>query len=108
MSRGALEWLISIPEDGHLPLGGAAPALIQWHTRAHPAAGLLDMGCTLTALELGHPNPQVLDAVLHEVQLAEPGVTVSVHQAVVPELVARIDTPAGPRCLGAPTPHGQG
>ncbi len=30
MSRGALNWLITIPEDGSVPMGGAAPALIQW------------------------------------------------------------------------------
>jgi hypothetical protein len=28
MSRGNLEWLITIPEDGSLPLDGAAPTLI--------------------------------------------------------------------------------
>ena len=29
MSRGSLDWHISIPQDGSLPLGGTAPVLIQ-------------------------------------------------------------------------------
>ena len=29
MSRGELNWLITIPEDGSLPINGGAPALIQ-------------------------------------------------------------------------------
>ena len=31
MMRGALNWLITIPQDGSLPLDGVAPTLIQWH-----------------------------------------------------------------------------
>ena len=30
MTRGAREWLITIPADGALPLGGAMPMLIEW------------------------------------------------------------------------------
>lgn len=104
MSRGALEWLISIPEDGHLPLGGAVPALIQWHTETHPASGLRDVGCTLVALELWHPAPASVRAVLDELQLAEPGVTVSVGEAAAPTLVALIQTPQGLRRIGTPAP----
>lgn len=104
MSRGALEWLISIPEDGHLPLGGAAPALIQWHTAAHPASGLRDMGCALVAMELLHPKPQALRSVLGELQVAEPGVPLAVREAAVPGIVAHIDTPHGVRRLGMEAP----
>lgn len=53
MSRGDLAWRISIPEDGSLPLGGAAPALIQWHAgprlHHHPALNMPDPGCRLVA-----------------------------------------------------------
>jgi hypothetical protein len=105
MSRGALEWLISIPPDGHLPLGGAAPALIQWHTSVHPAAGLQDVGGRLTALELLHPEPQVLQAVLGDLRVAEPGVELSVREADSPGLVAHVDTPHGPRRIGAEAPR---
>jgi hypothetical protein len=34
MSRGAINWLITIPADGSVPVDGVAPALIEWHTPA--------------------------------------------------------------------------
>lgn len=105
MSRGALEWLISIPPEGHLPFGGAAPALIQWHTHAHPALGLEDKGCRLAALELLHPQAPALRAVLDGLQVAEPGVELSVHEAASPGLVAHIDTPGGLRRIGEAAPR---
>lgn len=104
MSRGALEWLISIPQDGHLPHGGAAPALIQWHSGPHPAESLPYTGCRLVALELLHPDPLALHAILDPLQVAEPGVAVSVRRAASPGLLAHIDTPHGRRWIGRP--HG--
>jgi Glyoxalase-like domain len=106
-SRGALEWLISIPGDGHLPFGGAAPALIQWHTVAHPASSLLDVGCALVALELLHPDARALRAVLDSLQVAEPGVDLTVREAASPGLVAHIRTPHGLRRLGPQAPQSQ-
>lgn len=102
MTRGALEWLISIPKDGSLPMGGAAPALIQWHADTHPAAVMPDMGCRLVALQLLHPDPQRLTHTLAALQLHEPGVALSVHEAVLPGMAAQIDTPHGLRWLGIP------
>jgi hypothetical protein len=102
MSRGTLEWLISIPPDGHLPWGGAAPALIQWHARTHPAAGLQDMGCRLTALELQHPEATSLQAVLNALVVEEPEIALSVREAASPGLLAHINTPHGPRVVGVP------
>lgn len=58
MSRGALRWRITIPQDGALILGGAAPALIQWETREHPASRLIDSGCALLELEIRTPDHQ--------------------------------------------------
>jgi hypothetical protein len=101
MSRGALEWLISVPGDGSLPLGGVAPALIEWHVSPHPAAGMEDAGCALVALELLHPEPQRVSALLRSIGLAEPGVSVSVAEAAAPALVACIRTPSGLRTIGA-------
>lgn len=100
MSRGALEWFISIPEDGSLPMGGAAPSLIQWHSPAHPAAGLQDMGCKLTALDLFHPEPHRLKAVLDQLDVQEPGVSLSVRAAAALGITAHLDTPHGPRRIG--------
>ena len=104
MARGTLEWLISIPNDGSLPLGGTAPALIQWHTDIHPAKGMKHKGCRLVKLELFHPEPQRLKALIGSLQFAESSATLSVSEAAVPGLVAHIDTPLGLRTIGAPHP----
>lgn len=101
MTRGSLEWLISIPEDGSLPLNGAAPALIQWNTPSHPALALRDQGCQLAALELLHPEPARLNALLRDLAVAEPGISLSVAQSGVAGLIATIRTPLGLRTIGA-------
>jgi hypothetical protein len=100
MSRGALEWLISIPEDGSLPLGGVAPALIQWLSGIHPAASMRETACTLVALELLHPEPGRVTALLTSLGIAEPDVQVSVLERSAPGLVAHIRTPQGLRRIG--------
>ena len=99
MSRGALDWRITIPADGSLPLGGAAPGLIQWDSPTHPAAQLPDQGCTLVALDLLHPAPVRVQAVLDGLALAEPAVAVAVRAAPAAGLVAQVRTPAGLRTL---------
>lgn len=99
--RGSLEWLISIPEDGRLPLNGIAPALIQWKESVHPAGGMQDLGCSLVALEFLHPEPERVRALLASLGLAEPDVSVRVTEAAQPGLLAHIDTPHGLRTIGA-------
>lgn len=57
MSRGTLDWFITLRPDGAPPLGGAIPSLIQWETPEHPSAGLPDRGLALERLEVFHPEP---------------------------------------------------
>ncbi len=101
LSRGTLEWLISIPDDGSLPMGGSAPALIQWHTPTHPAAGMPDLGCRLVAFELSHPDLARLQSLCDSLALSEPGVSITLKKAAAPGLKAFIATPRGLRSLGA-------
>lgn len=56
LARDLLRWRISVPSDGLPPLGGLLPALIEWKTDTHPAAGLADTGCELMKLEGFHPD----------------------------------------------------
>lgn len=98
MSRGELEWLITIPADGSLPLGGAAPALIEWHTDTHPALRLDDTGLALERLEIHHPDPARIEALLRTLKIAGP-VAVSKEPATDVRLVAHIRTPQGMRTL---------
>lgn len=101
MSRGALQWLITIPPDGSLPMDGVAPALIEWQAPGHPASRLQDMGCTLYRFEARHPEPDRVNALL-----ATLGLDRSVHVSALPagarpQLVAHIQTPHGLRAIGA-------
>jgi hypothetical protein len=99
MSRGALDWRITIPADGSVPLDGAAPALIEWHADAHPASRMEDRGCALALLEILHPDPDRVSRLLSSLALDAP---VSVRRAepgAAARLVAHIDTPQGRRVL---------
>lgn len=102
MSRGSLEWLMSIPEDGGLPLGGAAPLLIEWNTAAHPATTMQDLGCSLVAVELQHPEPLRVSRLLDSLGFSEHLIRLTVHRSAMPGLVAHIRTPHGLRAIGTP------
>ena len=49
MSRGQLNWLFTIPENGRLVMQRLAPILIQWPEGIHPADTLENSGCSLVA-----------------------------------------------------------
>ena len=104
MSRGDLRWLITIPEDGGVPLGGAVPALIEWGSDRHPTAALPDLGLLLTQLEVFHPDPARVTRLLSAIGLDAPLVVVPPGGAPVPHLVAHVDTPHGPRRLPSSGP----
>ncbi|HWQ10061.1 MAG TPA: VOC family protein [Holophaga sp.] len=96
MSRGDLSWRITIPEDGGLPFGGAAPMLIQWAAGPRPSDRLPDSGCSLVRFERFHPQADAVNVILDQVGLqALPAVV-----GPAPALVAHIQTPSGLRLLG--------
>jgi hypothetical protein len=102
ISRGTLNWLITIPSDGSLPLGGVAPALIEWHVPVHPAARMQDMGCSLARLKLFHPEPNRVTALLGFLGLQQSVQVSGLPASQTPFLVAHIGTPHGVRTIGAP------
>lgn len=102
MSRGTLNWLITIPGDGSVPLDGIAPALIEWHTKTHPASRLDDRGLSLRRLELFHPDPDRISRMLASLRLEGPVTVQPISPSTVPHLVAHIDTPNGLRMLSTP------
>lgn len=102
MSRGPLDWLITIPADGSIPLAGAAPALIEWHSETHPASRLQEQGVSLARLEIVHPDPARISRLLSSIAFAG-SITVSpALSGVEPHLVAHIATRQGPRRLSSP------
>ncbi len=99
MSRGALNWQITISDDGRPPLDGVAPMLIQWANGAHPCARLRDSGCELLLLDGFHPQPAAVARVLEAI-----GFDGEVKLSASPSgarLVAHVRTPQGVRRLGA-------
>jgi hypothetical protein len=104
MSRAALNWLITIPEDGSLPQDGIAPTLIQWHTDVHPARGMQDFGCSLVRLEGFHPAAEQIGAMLDAIGFEGPFSVSLPTSGRAPGLIALIQTPRGVRRLGDPDP----
>ncbi|NHZ93677.1 VOC family protein [Massilia sp. CCM 8733] len=100
MARGERNWLITIPDDGSLPLGGVAPALIEWEPGPHPAAGMPDHGLSLVKLELCHPDARRVQALLDAIGMQGPVSAVRISERMQPFLRAHIGTPAGVRILG--------
>jgi hypothetical protein len=99
MTRGALDWLITIPHDGSLPLDGVAPTLIQWHNGPHPATGLKDQGCSLIKLEGFHPQAEQISKMLQATGFQGDFFAHPLAAGEPPYLAAQIRTPSGLRTL---------
>ncbi|MCS3731892.1 VOC family protein [Bradyrhizobium betae] len=96
VTRGDLEWLISVPPDGSMPFGGAFPTVIEWPEGPHPASRMPDLGCALVAFEIRHPEADTIRAALAGF-LDDPRVRFS--HAPEPSFRAVIRTPRGEREL---------
>lgn len=101
MSRGDLHWQITVPPDGHLPMAGLAPTLLEWASDDHPARRLPDQGCRLHRLTAHTPEPAALQAWLARLGLGEAVAIAALPAGAAPWLDAAIDTPAGLRRLPA-------
>lgn len=95
MTRGALTWRITIPQDGSLPLSGIAPTLIQWPPGVHPADKMPDSGCTLVRLEGFHPNPSQVSTMLAAIGFAGEFQVAELPRGRQPYLAAHVQSPAG-------------
>jgi hypothetical protein len=98
MSRGEINWLITIPSDGSIPIDEGAPALIQWQAEPHPASRLEDHGLSLIKLQIFHPDPERLLSFLSSLSLEG---NIEVLPGNKTRLVAHIETPHGVRALHA-------
>ena len=98
VTRGDLAWLMSVPDDGSMPFGGAFPTLIQRprSRRPHPATGMPDLGCSLVSFEIAHPEAELIGRSLRPF-FDDPRVRFSVAER--PSLSAAIRTPHGERQL---------
>ena len=91
MTRGALNWQITVPADGRLPMQGGFPTLIKWAADAnHPAQSLPPSGVRLTQWQIHHPQADELRA---QCAMTDPRVHFQTADAV--RFVAHFDTPHG-------------
>lgn len=100
MSRNALQWRITIPDDGRLVMDGVMPSLIQWNSSSHPTDNMPDLGCALVKLEGFHPEAEVI---LENLKLLGLQSHVAMHVPApgqTPHLLALIQTPTGMHPLG--------
>lgn len=100
MSRGSLNWRITIPADGGLPLDGVAPTLIEWESGSHPASTLRDLGCTLVGLEGFHQQTAEISDMLKAIGFQDKFRLSRIARGERPHLAALIETPGGLRELG--------
>ncbi len=96
MYRGDLDWHITIPSNGGLPLDGTAPALIQWKTTQLPAANLFDQGVRLEHLELCHPKHKQLTQLINSLAMLDP---IQITPAPHPHLKAYLKVAGDIRCI---------
>lgn len=93
----ALPWAeplfdFAIPEDGSLPLGGAAPSLIDRRGKPRSMATIADLGARLRSLSLEHPDATAIAKLYRELEIDRPP-TIS-HGSKL-RYRAQIETPAG-------------
>lgn len=63
-TRGERSWRLTVPKDGSLPMGGLLPAFIEWSPGPHPSTGQQNLGVALDKVQLSHPDPDALNAIL--------------------------------------------
>jgi hypothetical protein len=72
MTRGDLEWMLTIAEDGTLVEDGLLPALIQWPGGRNPANKLPESDTGLHRLILQHPQPDAIGQIIDQLGIDGP------------------------------------
>jgi catechol 2,3-dioxygenase-like lactoylglutathione lyase family enzyme len=94
--QGLLRWQISVRADGRRPLGGAAPALIEWGD-VHPTDALPDSGVTLQSMRVAG-WPAALATLL-------PATIAADHRPGAAPISVLLRSPRGPVGLESPPPE---
>ncbi|MET1416485.1 VOC family protein [Roseibium sp. HPY-6] len=63
-ARGDRTWRLTVPRDGSLPENGLLPAFIEWSPGPHPSTGQQDLEVRLQSVQLTHPDPSRIEAML--------------------------------------------
>jgi len=96
LTRGDLVWTFGVRSDGTLPLGGAAPHVMDWGPRGALAPNLKDVGLSLRELVVETPDPDAVHAALDAIGLVRKP---TIRRGPAVRLSAAIETPNGVRTL---------
>jgi len=86
----------AIPEDGSLPLDGAAPSIIDRRGKPRSMATIADLGARLRSFTLEHPDPAAVEALYRTLTVDRPP---AIGRGPRLRYRAQIETPSGPREL---------
>ncbi len=86
----------AIPENGSLPLDGAAPSIIDRRGKPRAMTSMADLGARLLSFSLAHPDTAAVASFYGDLEIDRPPVIV--HGGEL-RYRARIETPAGVREL---------
>ena len=83
---------VTNPEDGSLPLDGAAPSIIAHRGEPTSMASIPDLGARLRSLTLEHPNSAAIGTLYRKLSIDHPPAIV---QGTKVRYRAQIETPTG-------------
>lgn len=89
-SRDDLRWRVAIPTSGAPALDGLFPLTIEWLSGLHPAKRLGDQGLRCAALDLSHPEIDLLRSRIEAI-----GAPLAAREGPA-QIEAKIDAPNGP------------
>jgi|TARA_Y100000385_G_scaffold255366_1_gene280923 hypothetical protein len=92
LSRDKLKWDFTVPTRGKMPMGGAAPALINWGNTQHPTLSMVDHSCRLERFLVNTPFADDLNPILKNI-LFDRRIEVNSSRSISFE--AHISTPSG-------------
>jgi len=95
LSRGDLNWLFAVPDDGRLLAGGLVPHVMQWKTSEHPSRNMADLNCRLSKLTIHHPYAHWLTSILADLKAAELVAVKTLKAPGQAYMTAQIETPGG-------------
>lgn len=82
----------AIPDDGSLPLDGAAPCVIDRRGKPRAMEAIADRGARLLGFSLEHPDPEPILALLRDLAVDRPP---AITRGAEMRYRARIETPGG-------------
>lgn len=86
----------AIPDDGSLPLGGAAPSIIDRRGKPRSMTTIADLGARLRTFSLEHPDADAISVLLQELGVDRPP---AIKQGTDLRYRAQIETPTGSKEL---------